>query len=222
MFRAIVFDFDGVLVESVEVKTKAFARLFADEDSGVVKQIVAYHLRNVGISRFEKFKTIYRDILHRPFSSARFESLCATYADLVVDEVVCAPWVEGAERFLGRYRDRYLFFVVSGTPQDELRGIIQRRGATRLFDEALGSPQSKDQLLLQLMRTHVMSPVDMVFIGDAESDWMAAREVGMSFIWRQSPNGLPRLDGFTGPVIRSLADLDGCLTDLARKKDMSA
>ncbi len=28
MIKAIIFDFDGVIVESVDIKTKAFARLF--------------------------------------------------------------------------------------------------------------------------------------------------------------------------------------------------
>ena len=59
MIKAIVFDFDGVLAESANLKTRAFSDLFKGEDEETVRQIVAYHLKNAGVSRFEKFKIIY-------------------------------------------------------------------------------------------------------------------------------------------------------------------
>ena len=102
MIRAIVFDFDGVLAESVEVKTRAFARLFANETPEAVERIVAYHRQNGGISRFEKFLTIYREILKRPLTEQMFQSLCEQFSQLVVEEVVAAPWVDGAREFLTR------------------------------------------------------------------------------------------------------------------------
>ena len=47
---AIIFDFDGVLVESVDVKTNAFAMLYAEHGPDVVKRVVAYHQEHGGIS----------------------------------------------------------------------------------------------------------------------------------------------------------------------------
>lgn len=38
MIKTIVFDFDGVLVESVEVKTQAFAALFKDKKPEILKK----------------------------------------------------------------------------------------------------------------------------------------------------------------------------------------
>src|SRR5687768_6679568 len=43
-FDAVVLDFDGVLVESVDVKTRAFARLYSRYGSDVEAEVVAYHL----------------------------------------------------------------------------------------------------------------------------------------------------------------------------------
>jgi len=48
MIRGIAFDFDGVLAESVGVKTKAYARLFEEHGEGVVSRVVDYHLKNGG------------------------------------------------------------------------------------------------------------------------------------------------------------------------------
>lgn len=218
MIRAIAFDFDGVLVESVEVKTRAFARLFAGEGAETVQRIVTCHIKNGGVSRFEKFKTIYRDILNRPLTDQKFQSLCREFAEYVVEDVVAAPWVEGAEQFLSAHCERYPLFVISGTPEEELREIVRRRGMQRFFREVLGAPRTKDVLLQEALRRHQLASYDLVFVGDAETDWIAARKTGVPFIWRQAPSDTPRLPGFAGPYIPSLAHLDACLSALEKQE----
>ena len=105
--RAIAFDFDGVLVESVDIKTGAYALLFKEEDDESVRQIVDFHLKKGGISRFEKIRKIYNDILHRPLSETHYRELCTQFSNLVVEEVVVAPWVNGAKEFLIQNEKRY-------------------------------------------------------------------------------------------------------------------
>jgi len=216
MFRASAFYFDGVLVESVEVKTRAFARLFAGESAEEVERIVAYHRKNGGVSRFEKFQTIYRDILNRPLTDQKFQSLCQQFAEYVTEDVVAAPWVEGAEQFLSAHCERYLLFVISGTPEEELREIVGRRGMKKFFCEVLGAPRSKEILLCEIMMRHRLAPAEIVFVGDSETDWIAARETGLPFVWRQASHDIPLLPGFSGPAIQSLTELDACLSALER------
>lgn len=217
MIGAIVFDFDGVLVESVEVKTRAFARLFASEPPRVVDRILEYHLKNGGVSRFVKFRTIYRDILHRPLQDGQFQALCDQYAKVVVEEVVAAPWVEGADEFLMNHQGDYRFLIVSGTPEDELKVIVRQRGMERFFDDILGSPRTKDLLLQEAMVKFGLQPSELVFVGDAETDWIAARQTGVPFIWRRAPNS-HTLPGFSGPSITSLVQLDVCLSALSEQE----
>jgi phosphoglycolate phosphatase-like HAD superfamily hydrolase len=216
VIRAIAFDFDGVLVESVEVKTKAFALLFAGEDSETVQQILFYHLKNGGASRFEKFQTIYRDILNRSLTGQKFQSLCQQFAECVVEEVVAAPWVGGAEQFLSAHCQRYPLFVISGTPEEELSEIVRRRGMKKFFCEVLGAPRSKEILLNEIMTRHRLAPSELVFVGDSETDWTAARGVGIPFVLRQASHDIPLLPGFSGPCIQSLTELDACLSALER------
>ncbi len=216
MIRAIAFDFDGVLVESVDVKTRAFARLFGGEAPEVVRRILAYHLQNGGVSRLEKFRVIYREILRRPLDEDRFRHLCEQFAELVVDEIVAASWVEGAREFLTRHRGRYAFFVISGTPEAELKEIIRRRDMEGLFEEVLGAPRTKEVLLRDVMARYHLLPPELVFVGDAETDWAAACATGVSFIWRRESETVPALPAFSGPTVSSLAHLDQCLAALAQ------
>ena len=208
--RAIAFDFDGVLAESVDIKTRAYSLLFKGEGDQSIRQIVDFHLKNGGISRFEKIRKIYNDILNRPLSETHYHELCVQFSNLVVEEVVLAPWVNGAEEFLIKNEKKYTFAVVSGTPEDELKKIVQRREMEHFFDSVRGSPKNKVTLLGELMDTYQLKPKEMVFIGDAETDWHAAREVGLPFIWRHSPKTVS-IEGYTGLRLTSLGELEETL-----------
>jgi len=219
MLKAIAFDFDGVLAESTEVKTRAFAHLFACEPSEAVQRIVEYHLKNYGLSRFDKFKVIYKNILDRSLSGDEFQAICDRFARLVFEKVVVAPWVAGAREFLVRHRSRYrYFFIISGTPEEELREIVRRRSMDKFFDEVLGSPRTKGVLLQDAMNRNGLQPGEVVFVGDAATDWIAARQTGVGFIWRRVSDDLPEMMDFTGPSIPSLTYLDACLSTFERKR----
>jgi HAD superfamily hydrolase (TIGR01549 family) len=214
MIRAIAFDFDGVLAESVDVKTYAYTHLFEGEGKEKIEKIREYHLENGGISRFEKFKYIYENILCRPLSEEEFHSLCERFSQLVVDEVVASPWVEGAREFLQENKGGYVFFIISGTPHEELVDIVRSRGMDDFFQEVLGSPGSKEKLLREVMQRHKLEPDQVVFVGDAETDWSAARELKIPFIWRRVSENISPLKGFSGASISSLLQLADSLAQL--------
>ena len=205
---AIAFDFDGVLAESVEVKTRAYALLFNEEKEEAVSQIVAYHIKHGGVSRYEKIKVFYRDILQRPLSDKRFQELVSRFSKLVVDEVVAAPWVEGAREFLVQNKKQYKLFIVSGTPEDELNEIVRRREMDHFFDAVRGSPKDKVTLLQEIMEEYNLRPDKMVFVGDAETDWQAAHKLKIPFLWRCVSDQNAPLSGYKGPRLSSLKELE--------------
>jgi len=211
VFRVIAFDFDGVLAESVDVKTRAYALLFQEEGEDVVRQVVDFHLKNGGVSRFEKFRFYYSDILHRPLSEERFQELCAQFSRLVIDEVVASPWVSGAKEFLIRNERQYTFAIISGTPEDELKEIVRRREMDHFFGSVRGSPKDKVTLLGEVMDEYQLKPKEMVFVGDAETDWHAARKTGVPFLWRCASGEAEPLPDYAGSRLSSLSELESNL-----------
>ena len=207
MIRAIAFDFDGVLAESVDVKTQAYKKLFEAEEEAAVKKILEYHLENGGVSRFVKFRTIYSDILNRSLLEKEFQSLCSRFSKLVVDEVVASPWVEGAQEFLAQYENQYQFAIISGTPEAELLEIVRQRSMEQYFEIVRGSPKDKVTLLLEMMSQFDLKPQEILFVGDAVTDWNAARDVGVHFFCRCVSNEIPSFPGYSGPRLPSLSDL---------------
>jgi phosphoglycolate phosphatase-like HAD superfamily hydrolase len=177
--RGIVFDFDGVLLESAEVKTWAFGELFKAFPRWR-KKIVDFHRRHQGVSRYEKFRRIYRDFLRRPLPAGEMRRLDRRFSRLVFNRVLRSPEVPGAGALLRRFRGKFRFYVASGTPEGELRRIVRRKGWSRRFAGILGSPRSKTAILKSLPGPKRR----YLYIGDAAGDRLAARAAGVPFVGR--------------------------------------
>ena len=188
MIKAIIFDFDGVIVESLDIKTNAFAKLFEHESEDVIKKVIDYHLKNAGVSRYEKIKYIYKEILNRPLADEVFQMLCDRFANLVVNSVVMAPYVKGAKEFLENYASRYKNFVISATPQKEIEDIIHKRNIKQFFKKIYGSPTKKIDAVKDILTKEDISSDGAVYIGDAISDYIAARDNSVNFIARININ----------------------------------
>lgn len=206
----MVFDFDGVLFESVDVKTRAFAALYSGYGSGIVAKVVAYHLEHGGISRFVKFRHFHREFLGKPLSAAEEAKLGAQFSELVEDAVVRAHWIVGAREFLETWHGRLPLFVASGTPDEELKRIVGRRGMARYFAGVRGSPATKGEIISGFVAGHGLDRHRVLMVGDAGSDLQGALTAGVSFLGISSaPN--PSFPA-TVPVLPDLARLADFLT----------
>ncbi len=204
--EAIIFDFDGVIVESLEVKTDAFRRLFADRPEHV-ESIVRLHLENPGLSRYAKFEIIYRDFLRRPLAPDEMARLDRELSALVYERVVACDFVRGAPDLLARANRSLDLYLASATPQEELERIVQARGLAPLFAGVFGSPRGKPEIIAGILERGLAADA-AVCVGDALSDYRAASANGVAFVGRV-PGGEP--DPFTGlgvPTVRDLAELD--------------
>ena len=183
MLKVILFDFDGVVVESVDLKTQAFRELFRDYPDKL-SEIEKYHLDNGGLSRYEKFKYIYTRILKEDLTEKKFIELCQSFQRFVVDKVVEAPFVPGAQELLAYCLNRFQMYVVSGTPQDEIREIVKRRNLDRFFLGVYGAPQIKADLINEILRKNSLNPKEVLFIGDSNNDYRAAQDAEILFFGR--------------------------------------
>jgi phosphoglycolate phosphatase-like HAD superfamily hydrolase len=202
VIRALVFDFDGVILESADVKTDAFVELYAEHGSEVVGKVRTHHLANLGISRFKKFSWIAENVLGKPITEAESQQLGIRFSDLAFAKVLAAPFVPGAELALRAIS--LPMFVASGTPHDELRMIVDRRGLAPRFREVHGSPAEKPGILRDLLGRHALAPRDVLFVGDGMSDYKAAVEVGVEFLARDTA---PLHDEWTKLGVRRESDL---------------
>lgn len=203
--EAVLFDFDGVIVESEHIKTDAFRLLYAPYGPGIAAAVVAHHLAHGGISRRQKIRYCHRTLLGIELAPDELDVLCLRFSQLVEDQVVAAPMVPGADALLEALDGRVPMFIVSGTPQEELGRIVDRRGLVRYFAGVFGSPAEKPPLIRDILARHRLDPTACVFIGDAMTDYNAAEVCGVPFIGRVA-------DGNSDPFpagTRTVRDLRG-------------
>jgi beta-phosphoglucomutase-like phosphatase (HAD superfamily) len=206
-WQAFFFDFDGVLADSVEVKTWAFARLFAPYGPEIEAKVVDHHRRHSGVTRVDKFRHYYQEFLGRPLGEEGLADLCRRFASLVVDEVVAAPEIPGAEAFLSHWVERLPCFVVSATPEEEIRAIVKLRNWARYFREVMGAPRSKRENLEILLGRYQLMPDRCLFFGDADSDYRAAQACGVHFLGILPNQQAPLLK--SAPEVKWVSDFTG-------------
>lgn len=188
---AVFFDFDGVIVESNEVKIEAFRRIYEPYGDEVVEKVLAEHVRQEGVSRVVKLERFHRDYLGIELDAAGLAELADRYCALVEEAVVAVAEVPGARAALAAWRDRCPLYVVSGTPEDELRRIARRRGLDGYFRAVFGSPRRKTDIISAVLAETGVAPDRTLFVGDSRTDYDAAKAVGARFLgrvpaWRES------------------------------------
>ena len=185
--EAIILDFDGVILESVNVKGWAFGKLFEDYPDHV-NDIIDFHYENGGMSRFDKFRYIYKSILQKPLPSIEFERLCKNFSLLVYKRVVESDFVPGAFEFIKKYSVKLSLFIISGTPHDEIAKIVKEKGLDSYFIGVFGSPVSKSAWTRKILEKENLDCRKVLFVGDSMSDYQAAIENCLVFVARFNSN----------------------------------
>lgn len=204
---AVIFDFDGVILESVKVKTDAFIELFSDYPEHL-DAIVAYHENNMGISRYQKFAWIYQELLGIMLSPSEEKRLGQQFSALVLEKLLACPFVPGTLELLEELKRRRIpAFIASGTPQDELEWLVQQRGLASYFQEVWGSPAEKPEIIEKLIATYELDRNRLYFIGDALSDYVAAKTTGIRFIGRKPPMSDICWEPYRVPWVHDLHEL---------------
>ncbi len=213
MIKAIMFDFDGVIVESANIKTQAFREMFQGYPEHI-DSIVNYHIKNMGLSRYEKFRHIYEKILCLPLSKEHETKLGEEFSKIVLNKVLNAPFVPGALEFLSNYYRYYYFFLVSGTPKHELLKIAKEKNINKFFQEVHGSPPGKSEIVKDILRRFKLLSSEVLFVGDAESDYNTAQSNELMFVARKSSETTIDLIEKSNYWIEDLQDLQTALLEL--------
>jgi beta-phosphoglucomutase-like phosphatase (HAD superfamily) len=183
LWQAVFFDFDGVIADSNQLKADAFAALFVPYGTEAQEAVARYHLENGGMPRQQKLRHCFAAFAKQILTDSELHCVSQEFSTLVLDKVVAAPLLPGALATLQQLRHTATpAFVISGTPADEMRLIVARKGLDEYFKEIHGSPQSKVNILADLLIRYSFIPDRCLFIGDALTDYRAALATGLTFL----------------------------------------
>ena len=184
MIKVLVFDFDGIILESSEIKTIAFKKMFEYETEDVQKIMYEYHLSNMGFSRQKKFTYYFEEIKKQSIPDGKIDKMSEHFRSLVLDEVLKAEFVPGMPEFLETMHEKYPLYIATGTPNDEIATITKARGVSKYFKGIYGTPDTKEDIINSVITLNGYDHKEVVFFGDAESDRISALRTGVHFIGR--------------------------------------
>ncbi len=182
MIKSILWDFDGVILDSMKIKGDGFIELFKGYDEDSIKQIKKYHYDNGGVSRFDKIKYFYQEILNENILEDKVLELANKFSKIIeiklYDE---SNLIEETVNFIKENYQKYNFHIVSGAEHNELNSLCDSFEISQYFISINGSPTKKDILVKNVIEQYKYNKEEMILIGDAMTDYNASKKNGIKF-----------------------------------------
>ncbi len=215
-WSALVFDCDGVVLDSNRVKTDAFYSATLPYGEQAATAMVDYHVRNGGVSRYRKFAYFLEHLAPVGVEGPDLQALLAAYASEVRAGLLTCAVAPGLEA-LRQHTSAARWLVASGGDQAELREVFEARGLLSLFDGGIfGSPDAKEDIVKrELENGNIRSPA--LFIGDSRYDHVVAQQNGLDFVFLTGWSEFKGWEDYFAPyqvlVKNSIKDLMPCVEE---------
>tara|TARA_Y100001968_G_C19414584_1_gene748285 strand:+ start:1381 stop:2043 length:663 start_codon:yes stop_codon:yes gene_type:complete len=184
-YKTIIFDCDGVILNSNKIKTQAFKTATNKYGESYSNKLINYHLLNGGISRYEKFKYFLKNIFPIDSSIKRdleLHNLLEIYSKESVNGLLNSEITYGLKYFRNHTKG-IPWLIVSGGDQGELNYVFEIKEIIQYFDGGIfGSPDSKGKILSrEIENNNIRFPC--LFLGDSKLDHQVSSDNGLEFIF---------------------------------------
>lgn len=192
-YKSMVFDCDGVILDSNIVKTEAYFRTAKNlgATNAQAQALTDYHVKLGGISRYHKFDWYLREVLNQPVTEAAVQVLLDEFSrELEVGLMECV--VADGLQALRQATPQAKWMILSGGDQQEIRDLFTKRDLTKYFEGGLfGSPDNKDVVLArEIANGNLQLPA--IFVGDSQYDFESSTRAGLDFVfvsdWTEVPH----------------------------------
>ena len=182
LIKNIIFDFDGVILDSVPTKTEGFKKLFEDFPYDKVEKLIQYHEINGGKSRYIKIKYFFNDLLNREISEEEIFEYANKYSEITKEELTNPKYImEDAVNFIKQNYTKYNMHIASGADEKDLRYICDKLNLTKYFLSINGSPLVKFEIVKDILGNYNYNSEETVLIGDSINDYEAANLNNIEF-----------------------------------------
>lgn len=181
--RAVGFDFDGTLIMSEEQKAKQMAAVFREKfdlKKGVER---AYHqLSGRALNREEKVKALVKQLLHRKPTKKELNGVKEHFGKHYQQSLRTCPLFQCTNILKELKKQVDFIFLLSLEEGREVKNIVEHCGLAKYFDEILGGPKPKVENLKHVLKKHKLKQQEVIYVGDAHSDVMSSRKIGVKTI----------------------------------------
>lgn len=175
MIKNIIFDFDGVILDSVPTKTEAFKKLFEGFPSEPINQLLQFHQQNGGISRYIKIKYFFEEILNQPISKEEILKYADQYSKLTKNELTDPKYlIRDTVDFIKSNHQKYNMHIASGADENDLKHICSQLDLSKYFESIDGSPKNKNEIVHNIIEKNNYNKAETILVGDSINDYEAS------------------------------------------------
>ena len=142
----IIFDFDGVILDSNTVKTSAFKNISKKFGESKSQALVEYHIKNGGVSRFLKIKWFVENIL-KTKNEDLIRNLVEEYGNEVYKSFESCSFRTNLFELKKKLKGTK-WSIASGGKQEEIVNLLEKKMLLDIFDNGIyGSPTPKMEIV---------------------------------------------------------------------------
>lgn len=186
--RNIIWDFDGVIMDSMPIRERGFVETLAGYPSSQVSKLVGYHRANGGLSRYAKFRYFFEEIRAEKVSEKRIQQCADLFSQIMLNHLIDPNLLIGETvDFIRANYKKYNFHIASGSDEKELRRICGELELTPYFISIKGSPIPKVELVRSIIEGSGYRLKETCLIGDSINDLEAAKANHIDFFGYNNP-----------------------------------
>lgn len=180
--QTILWDFDGVILDSVLIRDKGYLHVLKDYPSEQVDKLLEFQQKNGGLSRYVKFRYFYEKILGKTITEKEVNEFANQFS-VYMKENLANPslLIQDTNEFIRCNYDKFNMHIVSGSDQNELRFLCKELNISSYFKSILGSPTPKKTLVKNILKEENYNPAHVILIGDSINDFDAAKANNVTF-----------------------------------------
>jgi beta-phosphoglucomutase len=217
MLRAVIFDFNGIIVDDEPIHFELFQKVFGEEGIALTEE--AYYARYLGFDDRGAFVAGFQDN-NQPLNDAKLADLverkAVYYREAIRNHVTIFPGVKSLVADLARSLP---LAVASGALRNEIETILTTAGLINQFkaivsaeDVNRGKPEPEIFLkALAALNQHnngkAIAAADCIVIEDSKEGVRGARRAGMKVLAVTNSHPAELLNEATA-VVKSLEDVD--------------
>jgi len=176
VFTAVVFDYNGVLINDLEFHEEAYLMAAKEMGFPLTREVARKYISATAI---QKRKLYFGDISDDTWDRL-FLLKTEYYFDLIEHRSPLFPEVKEVLYYLSR---RYLLGLLSNTPRGYFEKVFPRDLArlfqATTFGDEMRDPKPDPGPLLGMMRRLNVSPDQCCYVGDSISDVLMAKKAGI-------------------------------------------
>jgi phosphoglycolate phosphatase-like HAD superfamily hydrolase len=197
-FKIILWDFDGVIIESNSVREAGFREVLKSFPNDQIEALIDYHNLNGGLSRYVKFRYFYEHIRKETITSKEVDELAFHFSEIMMKllinpDLLITPVIN----FLhDQFNTGKIMHIVSGSDQIELRELCKSLSIDSLFHSINGSPTHKSKLVRTIIESNKYDKSNYCLIGDSINDFDAAMDNDITFFGYNNINLMDKVSYF--------------------------